>query len=113
MKCPSQRRAHRSEQEDEENGMGLPPLAPFVYLGQYRLRCYVTVCRVWSLTLYDYIIVMIYFCICLCPFSGFLHHDKMYLLPYTLYLSFVKDILTKYTISMHRHVFLVQHYSVD
>ena len=75
--------------------MGLPPLAPFVYLGQYRLRCHVTVCRVWSLTLYDYIIVMIYFWICLCPFSGFLHHDKMYLSPYTLYLSFVKDNFNK------------------
>ena len=25
---PSQQRAHRSEEEDEENGMGLPPPAP-------------------------------------------------------------------------------------
>ena len=107
MKCPLQWRAHRSKQEDEEKGMGLPPLAPFAYLGQYRLQCLVTIHRVWSLTLYDYIIVMIYFCISLCPLSRFLHHDKMYLSPYTLYFSFVNDILAKYTISVRRHIFLI------
>ena len=48
-----------------------------------------------------------------CPFSGFPHHNKMYLSPFTLYLSFLKDILTKDTISVCSHVFLVQHYSAD
>ena len=74
--------------------MGLPPPAPFVVLGQYRLHCHVTIYWVWSTTLYDYIIVMIYPGLCVSNI-GFVHHDKMYLSPYTLYLSFLKDKFNK------------------
>ena len=49
----------------------------------------------------------------LCPFFGFSHIDKMYLSPCTLYLSFLKDILTKSTIRVCKHVFFVRRHSAD